>query len=187
MDVVADIDILGDVELRRRVACWSMAILAGTVLLALPALLAGMGERTDLTWLLLLVGVSAAALPVHELVHAAMAKLLGPSGTRVSFGYENGMLYTRMEGLVLTRSRMAAVLLAPAVVVTAALAIVPAALGMPCLATLLAGIHLSGCTGDLAMVAEVVRHPEASHVRDTECGIELLSGRPVDENGSDAA
>ena len=175
MDVVEDIDILGDEAVRTRVATWSAVSLAATLALVAVPLAAGVGEGLSLRWAVLLGVVSLAALPVHELVHALAAKALGPAGTKVSFGYQTGMLYTRMEGLVLPRARMTAVLLAPSVLVSTALLAVPWVLGAPCLGLALCGVHLSGCTGDIAMVAEISRHPEATHVRDTDCGIQLLA------------
>ena len=46
--------------------------------------------------------------------------------------------------------------------------------GCPVLAVLLAGIHLSGCAGDLIMAAASLREPRCTHVRDTETGVDLL-------------
>ena len=71
---------------------------------------------------------------------------------------------------------MVAVLLAPAVLVTGALAALRAlAAGRPVLAVLLAGVHLSGCAGDLLMAEAALRERACTHVRDTETGITLLS------------
>ena len=70
---------------------------------------------------------------------------------------------------------MVAVLLAPAALVSAAVAAAATLAGCPVLAVLLAGLHLSGCSGDVLMVAEALREPLCTHARDTETGISLLS------------
>ena len=70
-----------------------------------------------------------------------------------------------------------AVLLAPSVLVTAALAALALSARLPVLAVLLAGIHLSGCAGDILMAMACLREGSCTHVRDTETGITLLSER----------
>nr|WP_239470953.1 DUF3267 domain-containing protein [Olsenella uli] len=176
MHVIEDIDILGAAALQRCVARLSFALLGATVLLAVLLGLALGGERIDVWWWLALAAGSLVALPVHELVHAAGFKLLCP-GCRVSFGFQDAFLYTRTDGAVLARARMVAVLLAPAVLVSGALLVGALAAARPVLAVLLAGIHLSGCAGDLLMAATALRERACSHVRDTNTGITLLSDR----------
>ena len=110
------------------------------------------------------------ALPVHELVHAAGFRLLCP-GCRVGFGFQDAFLYTKTDGAVTSRGRMVAVLLAPAILVTGALA--AAVIGRRLV--LLAGVHLSGCAGDLIMAAVALREPGCTHVRDTDVGLDLLA------------
>ena len=176
MREVADIDVLGDAVLQRRITRLSLAVLGGTALLAaLLALVLG-GERLDVWWWAALALGSLVALPVHELVHGAAFKLLCP-GCRVSFGFQDAFLYTRTDDAVLPRGRMVAALLAPAVLVTAVLAAASVAAGRPVLAVLLAGIHLAGCAGDVLMAAACLREPFCTHVRDTETGVTLLSDR----------
>lgn len=176
MRTIADIDVLGDPEVQRDIARLSLVIAGATVLLAALLWLVLCGEGADVWWWLALALGSFVALPVHELVHAAAFKLLRP-GCRVSFGFQDAFLYTRTDGAVLSRGRMVAVLLAPAVLVTAALASAALAAGRPVLAALLAGIHLSGCAGDMLMASAALREPSCTHVRDTETGITLLSDR----------
>ena len=174
---IADINSLEDEGLQRRVVWWSVAILVGGLLAGLFALVAGLvqPERVDIWWVVALVGASAVALPVHELVHAFFFKALSHGECAISFGFEQFMLYTRTDDLVLPRRSFIVVLLAPAVLVTAALFDVALSLGCPVLAWLLALVHLSGCTGDLAMVREILAEPAATHVQDTATGITLLS------------
>lgn len=174
MQKIAEIDILGDKDLQQRVTRLSLVIAAITLVAAvLLGALAG-GEEIGVWWWVALAVGSLVALPVHELVHAAVFKLLCP-GCRVSFGFQDAFLYTKTDGAVLKRACMVAVLLAPAVLVSAAVAAAAALAGCPVLAVLLAGLHLSGCSGDVLMVAEVLLEPLCTHVRDTETGISLLS------------
>ena len=180
MRVIADIDVLGDAEFQRRIARLSLELLGVTVLLATLLALVRGGEKVDVWWWVALAAGTLVALPVHELVHGAAFKLLCP-GCRVSFGFQDAFLYTRTEGAVLSRARMAVVLLAPAVLVSGALLAGAVAAGRPVLATLLAGVHLSGCAGDLLMAAAALRERACTHVRDTETGVALLSDREEDE------
>ena len=176
MRVIADIDVLGGVELQQRIARLSLVVAGVTLLLAVLLGLALGGEKIGVWWWVALAVGSLVALPVHELVHAAAFKLLCP-GCRVSFGFQDAFLYTKTDGAVLPCVRMAVVLLAPTVFVTTALAAASLAAARPVLAVLLAGIHLSGCAGDMLMAAACLREPSCTHVRDTETGITLLSDR----------
>ena len=176
MRTIAYIDILGDETLQARVAWLSLAIVVVTVLAAGSLGFAMGGERVDVWWWVALAAGSFVALPVHELVHAAAFKLLS-RGCKVSFGFQNAFLYTKTDGAVLRRARMVCVLLAPSLLVTAVLAALAFAAGLPVLAVLLAGLHLSGCAGDILMAAACLRDPACTHVRDTETGITLLSDR----------
>lgn len=177
MHRIANIDILGDASLQRRVGTLSRALLILTALAALVAALLG-GEPITLGWFAALVVGSIAALPVHELVHAAAFKLLC-SPCRVRFGFEGCFLYTATDGVVATRARMVAVLLAPSLVVTAALAAIALAGARPALAIALSGIHLSGCAGDLLMAYAALAESACTHVRDTGVGIDLLHDEEV--------
>ncbi len=179
MRTIADIDILGDETLQARVAWLSLAIVVVTVLAAGSLGFAMGGERVDVWWWVALAAGSFVALPVHELVHAAAFKLLS-RGCKVSFGFQNAFLYTKTDGVVLRRARMVCVLLAPSLLVTAVLAALAFAAGLPVLAVLLAGLHLSGCAGDILMTAACLREPACTHVRDTETGITLLSDHEED-------
>lgn len=179
MRTIADIDILGDETLQARVAWLSLAIVVVTVLAAGSLGFAMGGERVGVWWWVALAAGSFVALPVHELVHAAAFKLLS-RGCKVSFGFQNAFLYTKTDGAMLRRARMLCVLLAPSLLVTAVLAALAFAAGLPVLAVLLAGLHLSGCAGDILMVAACLREPACTHVRDTETGITLLSDHEED-------
>ncbi len=174
MRKIADIDILSDEVLRGRMVAWSLVLLAAGAAGCLLVFAAGSGERFGLAWVAAYVLASLAALPAHELVHAAAFKLLVP-GARVTFGLKDAFLYTSANGAVARRGAEVAVLLAPSVAVTAALAGAACAVDVPALAFALAGTHLSGCAGDLLMVAEVAREPRCTHVQDAEFGIVLLA------------
>lgn len=179
MRTIADIDILGDETLQARVAWLSLAIVVVTVLAAGSLGFAMGGERVDVWWWVALAAGSFVALPVHELVHAAAFKLLS-RGCKVSFGFQNAFLYTKTDGAVLRRARMVCVLLAPSLLVTAVLAALAFVAGLPVLAVLLAGLHLSGCAGDILMAVACLREGACTHVRDTETGITLLSDHEED-------
>ncbi|BCV19025.1 DUF3267 domain-containing protein [Leptogranulimonas caecicola] len=118
--------------------------------------------------------ISLAALPVHELFHGLAFKLLGAGDATLRFGYLSlGMLYTSCEGAVFSRQRYMAVLLMPAVCVTAILMAVGIWLGYPLAAFICAYLHLAGCTGDFAMARYLLKTP-APYVRDTAYGIDLV-------------
>lgn len=183
MTELADIDVLGDEALQARIARLSLAIAAGGLALGVAAGVAsGADGGAALTpwWWLALAAATLAALPVHELVHAAAFKLLC-APCRVRFGVEGAFLYTATDGALASRGRMVAVLLAPAALVTAALAAGALAAGCPALAVLLAAAHLAGCAGDLLMAAAALREPRCTHVRDTDRGIALLSSLPEED------
>ena len=176
MKVIEDIDILGDEGLQRRVVRLSLVIAVATLVVAVVAAFClGAGEIDVWWWVALALG-SLAALPIHELVHAAAFKLLCP-GCLVTFGFQDAFLYTKTNGAVTTRGRMATVLLAPAVLVSGALAAMALAVARPMLAVLLFGLHLSGCAGDLLMAHAALSDPRCTHVRDTDAGISLLDCR----------
>ena len=175
MRSVAHLDILGDTPLARRMVVVSAVLLAVGFVGAFLLVVAG-GWGMDVgAWFAVSVVASLVALPVHELVHAAAFLLLGHGCVRIRFGYQTGMLYTRAEGEPLTRGRFIVVLLAPSVLVTAALAAVGELVAGPSLAWVLAWAHLSGCAGDLAMVGGIARTSGCTHVRDTDTGVELLA------------
>ena len=174
MRLVEHIDILGDEGLQRRIGRLSLALVVASIALAVAVAVVRGDERIDVWWWVALAAGTFAALPVHELVHGAAFKLLCP-GCRVTFGRQDAFLYTKTDGAVASRGRMVAVLLAPAILVSGALAALAFLAGRPALAALLAGAHLSGCAGDLIMAAASLREPRCTHVRDTEVGIDLLA------------
>lgn len=183
MRVLSDIDVLGDEGLQARIARLSLLLVAFGLALALAVAVASGADGGALStpsWWVALALASLVALPVHELVHAAAFKLLCPS-CRVRFGAQGAFLYTATDGALASRGRMVTVLLAPAVTVTAALAVGALLAGCPALAVLLSAVHLSGCAGDLLMAAAALRAPGCTHVRDTDRGISLLSDSPEED------
>lgn len=181
MRVLEELDVLGDEALQARIFRLSLLLLVATLLLALAAGIASGadgGALATLGWWGALAAGSLVALPVHELVHGAAFKLLCHP-CEVSFGAQGPFLYTRTNDACATRPRMVAVLLAPSVLVTSALVAAALAAGAPTLAVLLAGLHLSGCAGDMLMAADALRAPDCTHVRDTDVGIDLLSDKEL--------
>ena len=185
---LGDIDFFGDDALRQRLVRASAWLLIGGAALAvtlsvvagagvIEEMLALPGDWGAVMWPLAMIALSVVALPVHELVHALLMCVLGGPGTRVSFGYQAGMLYAGCPGLVLSKPRFVAVLLAPAVLVTAALLGLGLVLGYPFMTIWAAVLHLSGCSGDILAADAILRERACTHCRDTERGVELLCGR----------
>lgn len=185
---LGDIDFFGDDALRQRLVRASAWLLIGGAALAVAlSVVAGTGVIEEMRalpgdwgaamWPLAMVALSVVALPVHELVHALFMRVLGGPGTRVSFGYQAGMLYAGCPGLVLSKPRFVAVLLAPTVLVTAALLGLGLVLGYPFMTLWAAVLHLSGCSGDILAAGAILRERACTHCRDTERGVELLCER----------
>lgn len=140
-------------------------------------LLAALGVRDELgplAWAALLLASLGLALPVHELIHAAAFRLLGGPSVHVRFGYAKGMLWASAAGVVLSRRRFVVVLLAPVIALSLAFLACGVALGCPLLGWLCFAVHFSGCSGDLAMVCAICARRDCTHVRDSDCGIDLL-------------
>ena len=185
---LGDIDFFGDDALRQRLVRASARLLIGGAALAVAlSVVTGTGVIEEMRalpgdwgaalWPLAMAALSVAALPVHELVHALFMRVLGGPGTRVSFGYQAGMLYAGCPGLVLSKPRFVAVLLAPTVLVTAALLGLGLVLGYPFMTLWAAVLHLSGCSGDILAAGAILRERACTHCRDTERGVELLCER----------
>ena len=185
---LGDIDFFGDEALRQRLVRASAWLLIGGAALAVAlSVVTGTGVIEEMRalpgdwgaalWPLAMAVLSVAALPVHELVHALFMRVLGGPGTRVSFGYQAGMLYAGCPGLVLSKPRFVAVLLAPTVLVTAALLGLGLVLGYPFMTLWAAVLHLSGCSGDILAAGAILRERACTHCRDTERGVELLCER----------
>ena len=104
----------------------------------------------------------------------------GNGTVRVTFGAQNGLIYTSAAGSVLTRPRYVCVLVAPTVLLSLAILGACLAAGAPLLGWCLFALHLSGCAGDLIMAARIATERGCTHVRDTDYGCELLraAGEP---------
>ncbi len=174
MREIADIDIMGDDLLARRMTWVSLAMLAIGLAAGVLAWALGAGETVGAGWFVILLLVTLSSLAVHEVVHAIAFKALGGADVRVSFGFAQGMLYTSAAGAVLARPRFVAVLLAPAATLSVLLPVGCSLIGLPLMGWMAFAVHLSGCVGDFAMVCEIRRTPGCTHVRDTERGITLL-------------
>lgn len=145
-----------------------------------PLLGAGPGASA-LPWLAAGAAGVAASLAAHELVHGALFKLLAPAGARVSFGADlrAGMLYAVADGVVFTRRRYLAALLAPTAAVTAACAALSAALGCPVMGLAVAVLHLAGCTGDWGYARAILADPSITHCEDTSWGVRFYAAGDV--------
>lgn len=172
---IAEVDVLADEALRRRIARISFEIFAAAFALVLAAafLTATPFLGTAGSWLFALLAL-AASLAAHEGVHALFFRLLHGPGGHIGFGFAEGMLYTRAESMRLSRGKFVCVLLAPTLAVSAALALLGAATGLPVECALVAACHLSGCAGDWEMVREISLTPGTVAVEDTDSGCRLL-------------
>ncbi len=173
MRLVLDVDILQDGETRNRVVYASLALLVAGLAGALALALAGGFAPSGWAWWAALAVGYLASLPVHELVHGAFFKLLGPRGAKVRFGYQAGMLYAGCPGVRMARGRFAAVLLAPFVLLSLAYLAAGLATGDALLAWALFALHAAGCMGDLYFVWLIACHPEADLCEDTDRGFAL--------------
>lgn len=174
---VLDVNILEDEAVQGTVVRWSVpAMVAGLLAVAWSLVSSiALDGRLDLPWLATVSVVYLVSLPVHELVHGAFFKLLGPAGTHVRFGFKQWMLYATCPGTLLPRNAFMAVLLAPFVLLTSAFLIAAAASGAWSALLTVALLHASGCSGDLYFAWVIARHPEADTCEDTETGIALWS------------
>ncbi|WP_082629915.1 DUF3267 domain-containing protein [Olsenella massiliensis] len=175
MRTLCEIDVLGDEGMRRRMGRFVLVTLVVGAAVALALVTSGVRDAVaPPVWAALLLTLSLVALPLHELVHAAAFKLLGPPGTRVRLGAQEGMLYACAAGTLLSRRRFMAVLVAPALLASVAFFLLCVAASLPLLAWCCGAVHLAGCAGDLIMAGAIWRERGCSHVRDTERGIELM-------------
>lgn len=191
MREVLDVNILEDEKTQRKVAYIGMPAAVAAFAVLVWQLIAGLlgGGATEaetfwgggLGWTVAACLAYVVSLPVHELVHAAFFKLLGPAGVRVRFGFKSGMLYTGCPGVRFGRHGMATVLLAPFVALSLVYLALGIALGLPFLALVSFLLHLSGCGGDLYFVWLIARHPEADFVEDTPAGIRLIADEGAGE------
>lgn len=173
MRLLLSIDLLDDERLQGDMVAGSLwIVLVGTLLGVFGAALLP-HEPIGLAWFLLLGIVSVAALPIHELAHAAFFVLCSGFKAHIRFGFSSWMLYTAAPGCMLPRKHFCVVLLAPAVLVTGALGYGAIALGWPLLGWFLSVVHLAGCAGDIAYARAIASEPAAAFVEDTERGIAL--------------
>lgn len=179
MRVADSIDMLGDARMQHTVLAWSWALMGagivGAVLLATLGPMWGLAtEQVGPGWFALLACAFVAPLPIHEGIHALAFKLFSHGRAHVSFGFKDFMIYTTAHGAVLGRRAFETVLLAPAVIISLAFLVLGLCTRMPLLAWCTCAVHLSGCTGDLAMAREIHANTHATHVRDASYGIDLL-------------
>jgi hypothetical protein len=120
--------------------------------------------------LLIIVGIGLLMPTLHELVHGAVAALLGG---RPVYGIGPGVAFCHVPEL-LSRGQYAAIAAAPLVVLTAA-----GLLAMPVLPQVLRSATLAmlvtnavGAVGDVAVLAEVARLPRGALIADTADGFE---------------
>lgn len=171
-------DLMDDPAWLASVAKGSAAVLVvGAAATAVAALARAPFEAVGLAWIVAVALASLVVLPVHELVHGAAFKLLGGRGAKVRMGYRSpGMLYACANGLVLPRRSFMAVVLAPTALISTGFAVAAVLTPWPLACLTCLWLHLSGCTGDLAMARDIAEAKEP-YVRDTEDGFDLLAPR----------
>jgi hypothetical protein len=111
-------------------------------------------------------------LIAHELVHGLVARLLGATPY---FGVRWFSAYTGIEQGYFTRRQYAAFIAAPLVVFTAlGLAAIFLEVRWVGAVVFYLGLHTAGCTGDLWMLAQVVRLPPGVRIADRPYGCEAF-------------
>ena len=180
---IGQIDTLADEAFLARIARLSGLILGGGAVLGVLAFgvapwALGLPAPVEhdvlgVWWLVALGLVSVLALMLHEAVHGALFKLFAPRAARVTFGFklEKGMLYACAEGIVYRRWQYQLIAAAPTVALTALFVVAGALSGWWLWAYVAAVLHLSGCTGDLAYVADLARSPAVRWCEDTATGV----------------
>lgn len=183
MRKVLEVDILDDPVTQRSVGLWSVLLLVpGLVGAPLIALL-GWAEQLSWQWCVTLALVFLVSLPVHEVVHGACFRRFGGPGTRVRFGFEQGMLYATCPGRRFPRKAFVTILLAPLAALTCVYVALGCVWGAPLMAWALVWLHASGCAGDLWFAREVLRHPEADLCEDTHTGFALWDSASDEAGG----
>lgn len=124
--------------------------------------------------------ILAGALPlliIHELVHGAVARIMG--GVPY-FGIRLFSAYTGIERGHFARWQYAAFIAAPFVVFTAA-GLMGILLEVSWIGAVVfyLGLHTAGCTGDLWMLAQVMRLPADVRIVDRPYGCEAFGGWQV--------
>lgn len=175
MKQLIDIELLEDQALQADMAMLSLWIVLMGTLVGVLGAVALPHEPVTPMWFLALGIISFLVLPIHELIHAVAFKLVSGGRAHIRFGFSSWMLYTSSVGTVLPCNRFRVVLLAPSVIITLALGLVPWQCGWPLLGWFLAVVHLAGCTGDIGYVRIIASEPTAAWVQDTERGITLFS------------
>jgi hypothetical protein len=129
-------------------------------------------------WVLSLsdIAILAGSLPLlvaHELVHGAMARVMG--GTPY-FGVRWFSAYTGIKSGYFTRWQYAAFIAAPFAVFTViGLAAIFLEVSWIGAAVFYLGLHTAGCTGDLWMLAQVLRLPPGARIADQSYGCEVFA------------
>ena len=110
---------------------------------------------------------------LHECVHALFFKVFGPSGSHVTFGWNLGvaMIYACAEGIVYSRERYLAIVLAPTIIVTGAAFALGAFSGYSLASWVVCVLHLSGCTGDWFYARAIVSDPRIRWCEDEVWGV----------------
>ena len=192
---IGQIDTLADEAFLARIARLSGLILGGGAVLGVLAFgvapwALGLPAPVEhdvlgVWWLVALGLVSVLALMLHEAVHGALFKLFAPRAARVTFGFklEKGMLYACAEGIVYRRWQYQVIAAAPAVALTALFIAAGALSGWWLWAYAAAVLHLSGCAGDLAYVADLACSPAVRWCEDTATGVVFYA----EEDGGAAA
>ncbi len=124
--------------------------------------------------IILLLSMVFLTLLLHELVHAAFFKLLGPKHIRVIFGFSHGFAFAGAPNAWLPRGRYLVVGMGPALVISAAcllgMYLLPAQAAPLVYTTAL--INASGSVGDYYISYRILRSPPGTLVRDT--GVEFI-------------
>jgi hypothetical protein len=124
---------------------------------------------------LLVVALTLALLPTHELVHGFTMRLFDarPVYGFGAMGRVFAYLYCSAPGHLFTRNQFIAVTAAPLFSISLLGALWVAFLPLGGWLVVPLGVHLGGCVGDLWMLGLVLRQPTGTRVEDLKTGVRL--------------
>ncbi|MHC5250760.1 DUF3267 domain-containing protein [Listeria kieliensis] len=114
------------------------------------------------------------SLLIHEGIHGLFFKLFSETGSKVIFGYKNGLLYASSPNSFYSRNQFIWISIAPFFFITSILTILFFLGWLPQeVYVILATVHGSGCVGDFYWCYLLIKEPKTVKVEDTEVGFRI--------------
>ena len=173
MRVIRRIELPGDAGFQKRAARVGFALFAlAGLFYAIWALMQGESftvlSREHPGLVLVAVFAAFAATPIHgRIASAILGRLVPDNGVDHSNPSEYELVISRRDFYIL--------LLVPLAIITAAYVLIGSLAGAFELGMAASFVHLVGSAADVAMAGELAATPEATHVRDSESGVEMLA------------